>query len=448
MKTRTKQLLASLLCLILAGILPTSAQETSKLSLDDALKMALTNNANILNSELDLKIAQKKVWETTATGLPHVNAKSAYTFYPKVPKLPASFVNPDASPDETISLMPKQNLVTDLTVSQLIFSGSYIVGLQATKVYYALTEQNNEKARKDVIETVANTYHMLQLAKESKRILSQNLGNIDKTLSEITEMNKQGFVEKTDVDQLVVTGNTIKNALTQIESNLDVGYRLLKIQLGMPDSIDVELADKIESDESLTKSSLQLISEGFNIEQNIDYQLAKTSVKAANLQLKLSKSAYLPTLNAFYDHTIKANKPLLDFQPNDMIGVNLSLPIFSSGEKAAQVAQQRMTLEKAQNSSSYAANSILMQASQYQNDLKLKLEKYRNQKKSEELSDNIYKKTLEKYKQGMASSMDLMNSQNQYLTNLTNYYQSIYDLQDAKSKLEKLYNINQDVNIK
>lgn len=444
---KPKQILM-MVAVFLGGTLLAGAQEATSLSLKDALNLALQNNTNILNSALDLKMAQKKVWETTAAGLPHVDAKSAYTFYPKVPSFPASFFDPNADPNATIALMPKQNLVSDLTVSQLIFSGSYIVGLQATKVYYGLTKQNAEKARLDVIETVVNTYHMLQLAEESRNILSQNLGNVDKTLAEVTEMNKQGFVEKTDVDQLVVTGNTIRNALNQIESNLVVGYKLLKIQLGLQDSAKIALSDKIESDESLNKSSLQLISENFNIAQNVDYQLINTSEQAAKLDLKLAKSAYLPTLSGFYDHTEKAKAPLLDFQPKDLIGVNVSLPIFSSGEKAAQVAQKKMALEKAQNTRRYVSNSLLMQADQYQNDLKLKLEKYQNQKNSKELSDEIYERTLEKYKQGMASSMDLMNSQNQYLTNLTNYYQSIYDLQDAKSKLEKLYNINQDSDIK
>jgi len=103
-----------------------------------------------------------------------------------------------------------------------------------------------------------------------------------------------------------------------------------------------------------------------------------------------------------------------------------------------------MSLEKAQNTSKYVSSSLQMQASQYQTDVKLKLERYLNQKKSKELSDDIYQRTMEKYKQGISSSMDLMTSQNQYLTNLTNYYQSIYDLQGARSKLEKMYNINQD----
>lgn len=442
-----KQILL-LAVIFLCGIMISAAQEPVKLSLQDALKMALQNNTNILNSDLDLQIAQKKVWETISTGLPHIDAKAAYSFYPKVPTLPASFVDPKADPGATIALMPKQNVVGDITVSQLIFSGSYLVGLQATKVYYGLTKQNHEKTKLDVIETVINTYHMLQLAEESRKILNQNLDNINKTLYEITEMNKQGFLEKTDVDQLEVTANTIRNAMNQIDSNLDMGYRLLKIQLGMEEITKIELTDQMESGESLTKSSTLLIAEQFNIDNNIDYQLIQTSEKVSELDLKLAKSSYLPTLNGFYNHTEKLKAPLLDFQPKDLIGVNLSLPIFSSGQRSSIVAQRRMSVEKAQNTQKFVSNSLLMQASQYQNDVKLKLEKYMNQKKSKELSDDIYQRTLEKYKQGMASSMDLMTSQNQYLTNMTNYYQAIYDLQGSKSKLEKLFNINQNTDIK
>lgn len=435
--------------LLLVGLLlwgmASAAQDAVKLTLQDAVKMALQNNTNILNSELDLKMARKKIWETTASGLPHGEVKSAYSFYPKVPTLPASFFDPTAPEDATIELGVKQNVITDITVSQLIFSGSYFVGLQASKVYYGLSQQNNEKARQDVVETVINTYNMIQLAEESKKILALNLENINKTLYEISEMNKQGFVERTDVDQLELTGNTIRNAINQVNSNLEVAYRLLKIQLGLEDNAKLELSEQIESDESLTKSSLQLIVEQFNIEKNTDYKLVQTSEKAAKLQLNLAKTAFLPTISAYYNHTEKMKSPAFDFAPKDLIGINFSLPLFSSGEKLAVVSQRKMDLEKAQNTRRYVSSSLAMQATQYQSDLKLKLEKYQNQLKSKQLSDDIYQRTLEKYKLGVASSMDLMNSQNQYLTNLTDYYQSIYDLQSSKSKLEKLYNINQEV---
>ena len=444
---KQKQILL-LALVLLSGAWTAIAQEPVKLSLQEALKLALQNNANILNSELDLKMAQKKIWETTASGLPHADLKSAYVFIPKVPSLPASFMggseDPNADPNAVIELGVKNNITTDITVSQLIFSGSYFVGLQATKVYYGLSKQNMEKTRLDVSETVVNTYNMIRLAEESRKILVQNLENINKTLYEISEMNKQGFLEKTDVDQLEVTSNTIKNAMNQIDSNLDMGYRLLKIQLGMEETVKLELTDDLESGESLTKSSLQLIAEPFNIDRNVDYQLIQTSEKAAKLELNLAKTDFLPTLTGYYNHTEKLKSPIFDFAPKDILGVNMSFPIFSSGQRLAVVSQKRMALEKAQNTRKLVSNSLLMQASQYQNDLKLKLERYQNQKKSKELSDDIYQRTLEKYKQGMASSMDLMTSQNQYLNNLTSYYQSIYDVLGAKSKLEKMLNLSTD----
>jgi outer membrane protein TolC len=430
--------------IFLAGNFVAWAQDPVKLSREEAVKMALKYNTDILNSEIDMQMAKKKIWETTASGLPHGEVKSAYSFYPKVPTLPASFFDPNAPEGATIELGVKQNVVTDITISQLIFSGSYIVGLQASKVYFGMSKQNAEKTRLEVVETVRNTYNMIQLAEESKKILAQNLENINKTLYEISEMHKEGFLEKTDVDQLELTGNTVRNAINQVNTNLELSYRLLKIQMGMDESSKVELIDQVENDEALTRSSMTLIAEPFTIERNVDYQMIQTNEKAAKLQLKLAQSAYLPTISGYYNHTEKLKSPAFDFAPKDMLGINFSLPIFSSGEKMAVVSQRKMDLEKAQNTTKYVSSSIRMQATQYQSDLKLKLEKYQIQLKSKQLSDDIYQRTLEKYKQGVASSMDLMNSQSQYLTNLTNYYQAIYDLESAKSKLEKLYNLNQE----
>jgi outer membrane protein len=469
---KKKQMLL-LVAMILGGTLLSFAQETEKLSLEKCIKMALENNTNIINSKIDLKIAQKKIWETTAKGLPHIDAKSSYQHLFSVPVMsfpgtelsktrvamdPATGIGTTSeiqlSTGENIymnnvagtpiALGIKDNITADITVSQLIFSGSYIVGLQATKVYYNFSKQTDEKTKLDVVETVVNTYHMLQLAEESRKILAQNLENINKTLSEIAEMNKQGFLEKTDVDQLEVTANNVRNMMNQIDSNLDLGYRLMKIQLGLQESAKLELADEMESGDLLVKTSMQLTAEQFNINRNVDYQLIQSAEKIAKLDLNLSKMAFLPTISGFYNHNVQLNSTSFNFAPRDLVGINLTLPIFSSGERLAVVSQKRMSLEKAQNTSKYVSSSLLMQASQYQTDVKLKLERYLNQKKSKELSDDIYQRTMEKYKQGMSSSMDLMTSQNQYLTNLTNYYQSIYDLQGARSKLEKMYNIDRD----
>ena len=258
-------------------------------------------------------------------------------------------------------------------------------------------------------------------------------------------MNKQGFVEKTDVDQLELTGNTIRNALNQIESNLDLAYRLLKIQLGIEEKVNLALSDKVRSNDALTSSSNTLINQVFDLDKNIDYRILNSTELLSKLDYKREKTNSLPVIAGFYNHQEKINRPIFDFAPKDVFGINLSLPIFSSGQRSAAVFQKKLTLEKATNTKLYVANSTLMQAAQLRNDLKLKLERYQTQRKSLELSDEIYNRTLEKYRQGISTSMDLLTSQNQYLTNLTNYYQGIYDLEGAQTKLEKLYNINQEI---
>jgi outer membrane protein TolC len=401
--------------------------------------MAHEKNTNVLNSKLDLQISERKIKETIAIGLPHLDIKSAYTFLPVVPTLVFGD-DPNAAP---IELGVKHNLTTDLTASQLIFNGSYIVGLQATKVLNNLAIQNDEKTLLDVNETVINTYQMIQLSEESLKILQQNLDNVLKTQFEISEMYKQGFMEKTDVDQLEVTANVLRNTIKQVESNLDMAYRLLKIQIGIDETIPVVVSDSTESYESLMLESNQLIAEQFVLTNNVDYKLVETSKKLAELNVKNEKSSYLPVITGFYNRTHKLNSPSFDFTPKDMFGLNLNLPIFASGQRKYLIDQRKLEVEKSENTRLFVSSSLVMQANQLKSDVEIKAEKYKNQKMSKELTDDIYQRTLEKYRQGMVTSLDLANTQNQFLSNLTNYYQYMFDLQGAITKLEKLYNINQ-----
>jgi len=441
---KIKQMLIVLL-MFPAGIINTRAQEPISLSLEEAVKMAMEKNTSIMNSKLDLEMSEKKIKETIAMGLPHLDLKSAYTFLPKVPTLTFGMPSddPNAPPPEPIELGVKHNVVSDITASQLIFNGSYIVGLQATKVLHNLSIQNDEKTRLDVNESVINTYQMIQLAEESLKILQQNLDNVLKTKFEISEMYKQGFMEKTDVDQLEVTANILRNSMNQVRSNLDMAYRLLKIQLGIDETIPVSLADSTETYEALMIQSDQLISEEFVLEKNVDYKLAQTSKQLAELNVKNEKSGYLPVITGFYNYTYKMNAPAFDFTPKNMFGINLNLPIFASGQRKALIDQRILEVEKRENTRLFVSSSLIMQANQLKSDVEIKAEKYKNQKMSKELTDDIYQRTLEKYKQGLATSLDLANTQNQYLNNLTNYYQFMFDLQGAITKLEKLYNINQ-----
>jgi len=435
---KIKQMLIVLLFFPIV-IISANAQEPLSLSLEEAVKMAHEKNTSVLNSKLDLQISERKIKETIAMGLPHIDLKSAYTFLPVVPSITFGD-DPNAEP---IELGVKHNVTTDLTLSQLIFNGSYIVGLQATKVLNNLAVQNDEKTLLDVNESVISTYQMIQLSEESLKILQQNLDNVLKTKFEISEMYKQGFMEKTDVDQLEVTANVLRNSMNQVKSNLDMGYRLLKIQIGIDETIPVAVSDTTDSFESLILESNQLIAEEFILTNNVDYKLVETSKQLAELNVKNEKSSYLPVITGFYNRTQKLNSPAFDFAPKDLLGVNLNLPIFASGQRKFLIDQRELEVEKRENTRLFVSSSLIMQANQLKSDVEIKAEKYKNQKMSKELTDEIYQRTLEKYRQGMATSLDLANTQNQYLSNLTNYYQYMFDLQGAITKLEKLYNINQ-----
>jgi len=421
------------------------AQDTLRLSLNDALRMAQENNLNIKNSQLDLKIAQKKIWETIAIGLPHIDGTAKYQFMPKVATLPASTFDPNASEDAVIELGVKQNIVYDLTVSQLIFNGAYLVGLKASRTYYKMSEESFEKAQLEMNESVTNTYFMILVAEESRKILKANLKNVNNTFEEIRETYKQGFVEKTDVDQLELTANTITNAISQIDNNLEMAKRLMKIHLGLAEGSNVTLTDQLEMEDAQVASLTTLAKEPFILDKSIDFKMLTTAELLAKYDYKREMSNSLPTLSAFYNHQEKWKTPAFDFAPKDVIGITLSVPIFSSGQRSAMVAQKRMAFEKATNNKLYVSNTLLMQSSQLQNDLRTKLEKFQIQKKSKDLSDVIYQRTLEKYKLGVSSSLELMTIQNQYLNSLTDYYQGIYDVVGAKTKLEKLFNINQKI---
>ncbi len=441
--------------LLILGIGSLRAQDVLEFTLSTAIEQALNNNTQVKNAELDTQIAKKKIWETTAIGLPQLTAKGQYTNIFKVPEV--SFgpsLNPSLLPSTgyitkddflaayvdagAIALGVKENTTVDFTLSQLLFSGSYIVGLQASKVYAKLSEQNLQKTKIDITESVTVTYCMVLVSEESRRVLLDNLANVEKTLSEIKEMYGQGFVEKTDVDQLEITASNLKSMVNQIDRSIEVSYNLLKIQLGVDETSKIKLTNKLE--EIINQLDLASLTQNqFSIEQNIDYNLLLTSEKLAKLDYNRERTEFLPTVAAYFNHTERLKKPDFDFQSPNMLGVTVSLPIFNSGGRLARVAQKRMAWQQAQNNKEYVGRNLELQVSQQRSDLISKFDTYQNQLQSKNLSSDIYDRTLIKYKQGVASSLELMNTQNQYLQAVSNYFQSIFDVIRSKANLEKLY---------
>ncbi len=449
-------------CLLILMIpLFSSAQAVIKgLSLKEAQEYALKNNMTIKNAVIDLEIAKKKIWETTAMGLPQLNAAAAYSHIFKVPEvsfpgtilsnsrntstqygLPVAgdslFVNNYASPP--IKLGVADNITFDITLSQLVFNGAYLVGLQASKVFYQISEQALEKNEIDIRESVANTYLLILNLIKNEEILSKRIINLDKTLNEMRQLNKAGFLEITDVDQLELTILSVKNAQNTLQRQIDGATDLLKFQIGMPYDVELELSDDL--DEILNSAVIESITgRNLEIENNIVTKILNTQVKIGELNLKREKSGYLPSLAAFYKHSEKAKQADFDFFMKDMAGVQLNIPIFSSGQRKSAVAQRKLELLKMQNSREQALNGLQLEFKSANNDFSTSLEKYNNEKRNIELAERIYDKTLIKFKEGLSSSMDITTAQNQLFGAQSNYFTAVYSLLVAKNKIDKLTN--------
>ena len=427
----------------------TNAQQSFTLA--QAQEYALKNNINSKNARIDIDIAKKKICETTSIGLPQINGKVAYQNIFKAPVMNFSTPYLITDPDPTkmklgynefpIALGVEQNWTYSLSASQLIFNGSYFVGLKTSKTFSKLSQEGLTKSETDIKESVANAYYLALTLEESKRLLDSSIIKMERTLFEMSEMCKQGFIENTDTDQMALNVLNLKNTILSVDNQIILSYQLLRFQMGMKVTENILLTDKL--DDVIGQINAEaLLSATFDVNNNINYQLLATQEKLTELNLKYEMSKSLPTVAAFYQHQELADKPAFNFNPPDVLGVSIDIPLFSSGGRAARISQRRMELEKMNNTKQQVAQGLQMEALQAKSDLQVAFDKYNNEKINLMLSKRIYEKTLVKYKEGVSSSMELAQANTQYLTNQSNYFMAVMELLNSKAKLDKILNIN------
>jgi len=456
---------ALLLLLFLTGSIvfsqnPSKPDTVFKFSLEQAVQFALENNYSVKNSAIDYEVARKKVWETTAIGLPQVTATGQYTNIFKVPvinfgetylkntipddqPLTAELIREnldiDTKAGPTIPLGVKENTQVTFLVTQLIFSGEYIVGLQSANIYKLSKQQLYEKTVIDTKEQINNTYHLILVLEESKRISDTILSNIIRTEFEINESLKAGFVEETDLDQIALTRSQLENAARQIERQIAVAYKLLNFQLG------IDLGSKVNLTQNLNDLLLRvdpgiLAGQELNLQNNLDYQMISTQEDLNKLLLKLEKWRFLPSLSGYYQRLERAKKPDFDFMSPDMIGLSLNFTLFTSGSRISKMNQARLNLEMAKNLKTQVTDGILLELEQNRTAYTIALDSYTVEKKNVDIAQNIYNRSLIKYREGLLSSLELTSANNQFLTAQSNYFSGILNLLNAKVKLNKTLN--------
>ena len=430
-------LIKTILLIILPYVALSQQDSTLTLSLNSAQDYAILNNLSLENARLDIESAEKKVWETTAIGLPQVNGKLDYQHIPgTIPTF--DFVDFETGEPTEIPLAIKNSTTYSITATQLVFSGEYIVALQASKTYLQISKLSHEKQDLDLRADVLNSYISILILEDNLNIINSSTENMESLVRETKLLNEQGFLESTDADQLQITLNTLINTKNTIARQIDISYMLFKILLG------TDLNSKLVLVEDLSSIYNQLIdksaSESFDISKNIDYRMLNNQVKISELSYKRQKTTYLPTISAFYNYQDKTDKASFDFTINHMIGVSLNMPIFSSFQRNAVVQQAKIDYQKTINNQALLENSLNTQAQQLKFNYENALDKYEITKQNVDLSKNVFDNTTKKYKQGVVSSMDLTQSNNTYLQTQSDNTTALFELFQTKIKLEKILN--------
>jgi outer membrane protein TolC len=435
--------------ILAAGLVPgpVSGQDSAvrEFSLQSAQDFAVTHSYDRKKSQLDIQTAQKQMKETLAIGLPQVESSIGYMNNLKLATIliPNFF---EGKFDEMIAVQfgTQHNTNVNFSISQLLFNGSYFVGLQAAKIYRQLANQNHERTKLNVLETVTNTYYLILVSEESQKILNENLSNLEKTLYEINELYKEGFVAETDADLVQISVTKLKNTLQTIKRQKDVALKLLKFQMGMDLNEEILLTDKL--DEILERIDLDALhSTGFSLENNIDYSLLKTQERLSEMDLKNEKMKYLPTVAAFFNFQWNAMRNSFNFFSSDekwyqtqLMGVNVNIPIFRSGAQKTRVQKAAIAVEQARNAKQQAAEGLSLEAASARSDLDSAYENYIHTQANMKLSNKVYDVTLIKYREGVASSMDLTQAHNTFLFAQSDFIQAMSILLMAKNKLDRL----------
>ncbi|GAB5401110.1 MAG: TolC family protein [Aureisphaera sp.] len=440
----------SLILIVLIGF-QLQAQNDYRFSLEEAISFALDSNYTAINARKDIAKAIKQKWETTATGLPQISAEVSYQNQLKQPVtlIPAEITGGEAGTFTPVIFGTQHNASATATLNQLIFDGSYLVGLQAARAFLDFSENANEKTRLEVRKGVINAYGSVLLAEELLEIFEKNKVAVEKNLFETRKIYENGLAEEEDVEQLEITLLDLEINIQNTERTLAIAKQMFNVALGIDIATPTFLTEDLDM---LAQQNIQLsfMQQALSMEENVDYKIAFNLTEQRSLEMKLEKSRALPSLNAFVNYGTQAFSNEFDLlnssQPwfqSSVLGVNMSIPIFSSGMRSAKTQRAKIALEQAETDLEETMQTIKLEHDTAKNNYQFSIDKYNNAKKNLNLAERIETKNQIKFTEGIATSFELRQAQLQLYTAQQQYFQSMLDLINSKAELETVLNTPQ-----
>lgn len=475
--------------LLMASLSLWAQEKTLKAySLKEAVDYAVQNNNDAKNARVDEQKAKARNREIIATGLPQVSASVDYNYYFKTPIVPAlsQFFNDTTSAtsrvfgylaqndpnianllyqssvqskDQKISFVLPHSLGGSLQLTQLLFDARYVFGIQATKDLMKTSRLSREMTDIEVKYSVTKAYYQARTAQDANALLANTLTLIQKLLGETRETFKQGLIEELDVDRLALIETNLKSQIAIQNRMAEVAMANLKFQMGLPLSDEIIMTDDLES--LLGQAGVRSESGAFDVSKRVEYELLNTAIKLQGYDMAQKRSGYYPSLVAFLNYGWTAQsqtfegmfKNTTQYYPDGdsrrispwfdqgLVGIKLNLPIFDSGSRMAQVKQAKLEQQKAVNNANNFKNAAELQYRVALSTFTNALEEESNNKRSVELSQKIFNTNRIKYQNGVGSSFELEQSEQDLISNQLKSIQSTLNLLTSKADLDKALGI-------
>lgn len=423
-----------------------NAQNVAELTLNDAILYAIENNVNTKNARLEMLISKATVKETTSLGLPQVNGSFNLDYNPKIPVVFLPNQPPFGDPTNPSDVIPARFGVSyssglGVDFSQMIFDGSFFVGLRAAQTLKQLTEYDFTKTENDVIENIKKAYFGVLVNEERIRLAKANLARTDTLLKETKALNEAGFAEKIEVSRIQVQRNNAYTQLERARTSLEISKEILKLQMGLPSEYEITLVENLSALNPQEELMRLLTEEG---QRRVELDQLNTQLALAQLDLKNNTVQYMPTLD-FVGNIRRsgAGNELntvfngANWFGSSLLGVRMGIPIFDGLSKSARIQKNRVQINQLENQRVFLnesfKNEILTARFNLKNDLNILEVQTANLK----LAQEVYDMARIKYQEGVGSNLELVQADSDLIEAEFNYLSALYDGLISKVNLEK-----------
>jgi outer membrane protein len=439
MKNTTTFKFRSGILFLVSVMLASSLDAQNQFSLLQAQDYAVKNSFAIKNTLFDAQVAATTTQELIATGLPQIEGSAGFqhNIYAPYSIIPAGSFGPN---EQRIRFQQPYNLTLGITATQLLFSGTWLVGLEASKAYELLQQSNIDKTEQQIKDQVSELYYLHIISIENVEVLESSQLSIDKTLTETTALFNAGFAEQQDVDQLNLALSQLAIQIAYAKDQQVNSLRMLKFAMGMPLSEELELTDTAEMLMNTDANSLLMAT--FDPTINADVKVVQRGLTMQHLNVKSKKAAYLPSLAGFFTMQTQAQRQKANFFDTDepylygnFWGLSLNVPILSGGQRKYATEKASVEVKRMESQLDFVKQQAQLNYESAKIELNNANQLFALAKQSMDLAQQLYDKENIKYKEGLGSSFDLTTRNTSLISTKGNYIQAMLRLLQSKNKL-------------